>query len=481
MARKEAHRQDGVPKRRRYKAEADLGKIVGDVQAIHAQLRLGPYFPSWRRIYRAGYENLGWAMRKIGYHKLAEACGMPSDPDYYSDSENLYAEIDRLFLSPQWETVREDDFRYFEPVQPNYEELHQYPELFEGVLRAGGITAIFPLRDSFRSLSPSYYLDDGNLKVELEIWMRRLRTKLMPTYSEIEPLHEGIPAAYLVRGGYLKTAQELGLQPKKRYLREPRNLYFELSLIEIARARSEGGEVLENGLPDCYFDMMVTEEEIRAFRRTDLHHAVEAMGGYFHAAQAMGCWLYARFWEANPSLKIEMSRTARQLNHARDLPTADELRELGRVDLVRAIVYNGGVRRTAKMCGLQLQKSVKRNEKPLRAISAKFEPYPFRRLSTDHSEKIGNFNIRFEIPQDAKEGLGQVEEYGVWVFPAKDPTLTQGRVGWIRRRPGAEDLWLHRVEGEGRWSGMFKQDTQQAALSCLLTESWLTGGSVSED
>lgn len=471
MASRRHDPSDILPRRRRYDAKGDPGKIIADLKIVVEQRRMGPHLPTWERLYRAGYENLGWAVRKIAYHELAEACDIPPDPSYYSNPKNLYVEVSRLFLSPQWDDVTDDDIDGFEPQQPSYAELSSQPELYEAILRAGGITKLFPLDDRFQGLCPSYYQDDGNLQVELALLMRRLRTKLMPTYSQVESLNERIPDAYLFRGGYLKTAKRLGLQPNTRYIRDAKNLWYELSLVAMSHAIADGRRILENGLPDFYFNMMVTEEEIREFRRTDLHHAVLAMGGYFHATKAINCWLFARFWEDNPGFAGEMRSVAKRLGHSTLMPTKDELRELGRIDLVRGIVYNGGVRRAAKMCGLRLQRSVRRTEKPLVSTKTGFEPYPHRRLSTAEPEAVGDLRIRYEVPADAKSGPGQVEEFGVWVFTADDPRKTLGRFGWIRRRPGSNDHWMYRLEGQSRWSGGINDRSEADAIRDLLQEA----------
>lgn len=187
--------------------------------------------------------------------------------------------------------------------------------------------------------------------------------------------------------------------------------------------------------------------------------------------------LHATFWKGNISLKEEMKRIASRLGRPMLLPTADELEEIDRKDLAMAIKHNGGIRKTAEMCGLRLPRASKRSEAPLRHVTeAKgFSPYPARRFEPKLRRHVQNWLIRFEVASDAKTGKGRVEEYGVWVANPETEALL-GRFGWVRRRPGESDLWMHRLEGEAHWDGSFKDHSLEQALETVLNRCELGHG-----
>jgi len=459
-----------VPKRRRYEPEKDPGKVVADVKTVFSALRRQSYLPDSHEFWRLGYERLSMAMSHIGYREMAEASGIPPEPGYLESSTHINDEIYRLFISPQWD-VPDDE----EPAikLPDYSQIQkEHPDVFEALMRHGGMAAIFPPDSHFYPVDPEYYASDENLKIEMEMWMRRFRSKLMPTFSKLEKENELIRDALLLRGGYLETAERLQLPASQTYLRDPRNLWLELHLVLIHQARRNREPAKGPDFPDIYVDRMLDENEIREARRPDLHRAINALGGYFAAAKAMDLWIPARFWEGNPSLKGEMRNAAIRLNHPGVLPTSDELEEIGRKDLAKSIQQNGGYRKTGSLCGLKLLKATRKSEVPIPAKRAcGFLPYPFRRFKPE-TLKLEGWSVSLELPATARTGVGQVEEYGVWLSPLQSELpVTTGRIGWVHRRPGYKDLWLFRPEGDSRWRGVFQELDIESAIGVLIAET----------
>jgi hypothetical protein len=457
MARRPVAVSDPIPKRRRYDLKKGSKQVADDLVTL-CQAKTCAELPDRDDLKRWGFENLASAMFDLGYHRLASETGIPPDPFFFNSKWHLWDEIYRVCISPQWEAADDDD-NQFQAKIPDYSVLREHPEILAGLVKVGGMMEVFPPDKSWYGVSHGYYANDDNLKSEIGIRMRSLRTKMMPTMSQLVDKSNLFEEAILAREGYLATAARLGLPANPSYLRDPKNLWLELYLVEIARAKRQKERMLESGIPDCYLSHMPTEREIRAIKRPDLHKAVEAMGGYFKAAEAMDLWLPARFWEGNPCLVPELRRIAAALKRPGVMPTRDQLIECGRKDLAKAIEQNGGYRKTAQLSRLRPAKALRRTEIPLAVWKDNPAlPYPQRRFLPVEC-KSGQWTIGLEVPMKTTSAT---EEYGVWLLtdrPAKGMTL--GRVGWIRRRPGKESWW-HRSEGESHWKGGQSQTMQEA-------------------
>ena len=465
---------DALPKRRRYDVETCPEKVIGDLKVLCSTGRFRSVFPTYEQLYRDGYENLAWAMRKIGYHASAEACGIQPDPHYWSSAGIVEIEIERVFLRPQW--VGHENDVDFEEVLPTYSQLATHDEISQAVRRLGGMYAIYPERRWGEHITPKYYFDESNLRAEVELQMSKLRVKTLPTYEQLEHKCRVLVDVYLIQGGYLKLANRLDIKPVAKHLKRDRNLYFELCLPMVAEDRRDGAKIDEGEYDNIKLYYMPSEQELRSIRRTDLHHEVESRGGYYRVSKLFDIWLYGHFWKGNTSLAAEMRRVAYSLGRPKVLPTKDELIEIGRDDLVAATSQNGGYNKVAELCGLQKAKAVRQSEAPLRRTGCdpSFAPYPTRRFDPKLQVKLDGYLIRFEVSTSSRTGRGLVEEYGVWVCPADRPTSTLGRFGWVRRRPGHGGLWMHRLEGESHWDGNLKELGLTDAIKEVLCKSGLT-------
>lgn len=424
------------------------------------------------------YFNLRWALRRRGYLRACEEAGLPIQPDYYGRERNLEDEIERLFWTryprdlesgedeerdkADSDDVADDDDESVEPPIPSYAELAAHPEMYAGLRRVGGICQVFsPKRTYGRKVDLEYFDDLENLRVEVEIWSKRLRTKNLPTYVQLKDRHELLSDAYLARGGYTATATLLGIPAQVGYLKDVTNLEWEMRVLDWEPG--EGDE--ETGwiaLPDLPYGAMPTEKELRKAKRLDLHKAIEDHhGGYFHAAKAVGRWLRAGYWEENPSLKREMKRAAYLSGHPKILPDRDELIELDRKDLARAISALGGYRKVAELVGLQPKKPTRRNERALGKTGGKdgFLPYPFRRFDPKMEVNAGGVRFCLEVVTDVAKG--DPEEFGVWLMQGE---ATMGRIGRIRRKLRVQDEWLYRAEGESSWRGQFDSLSREKAV-----------------
>lgn len=454
-----------LSKRRRYQDKSggyDLEKVVTDLRH-YLQLRRGiSYLPTPTELIRADYWNLGWALRKLGYFSVATSMELPTQPDYYERTENIIEEIAREFTDAQWKG-REND-PDFEPIFPSFAQLRTSAQIFAGIAHFGGLTGLYQ-EGRYGSYPPDYFTDIENLRTETEILMRRSRSKALPTYAQLLDQRKVLAYAYLFHGGYPATADKLGVPALASYLKDPINLKWELQTLEIRDALKSGERILPNGLPDCWMSYIPTEDDLRRAGRSDLHRAIlEHHGGYFYATPKLEFWFPSRFWEDNPSLKREMKLLAKRLKHPKLMPTKDELNELDRPDLAKAIDQNGGYRKTAAICGLAVQKPTRSKERPLKSGAKLFVPYPFRRFDPKLSATIDGLQLSFEVPTETKAGAPA--EYGVWITTA---TATLGRVGWIRGKKNGDGTWLYRQEGESTWRGTFSELDWTSALSELLS------------
>ncbi|WP_025225614.1 hypothetical protein [Fimbriimonas ginsengisoli] len=437
-----------------------------------------PYLPPPSEI-QYEYWNLRWALRKRGYLVAVSETGLPAQPDYYDQPQNLEDEIERLFMSAEGaepteeETQAEEqgspddgaDEEDKEPPIPSYADLASHQELYNGLLRVGGICSVFPPTRTYgRKVELSYFDSLDNLRVEAEIWAKRLRIKYLPTFAQLQDKHRLLAEAFLARGGYAATAALLELPIQVAYLKEPTNMEWELKVLdwEPDEADADAGWI---GLPDLPYGAMPTERELRKAKRPDLHKAIENHhGGYYHAAKATHRWLRAGYWVDNPSLKREMKRLAYLNGHPKILPDRDELVELERHDLARAVTALGGLRKTAELVGLQPKKPTRRNERTLGKVGKKdpFLPYPFRRFDPKMEVKVGGVRFCLEVVTDiAKE---DPEELGVWAMQGE---ATLGRIGRIRRKLRPQGEWLYRAEGESAWRGRFDSLSRQESVNRL--------------
>jgi len=467
--KKPAPKPEPLSKRRRYETksgEPDLEKIIADLKVYIAMHRYVQHLPTPRELIRDDYWNLGWAMRKLSYMEVVAASGLPPQPNYFQREENLPWEIDRVFMDPQ--NVGHENDEDFETVFPSLEQLKAHAEIYAGVVAVGGLGEMYPPDRQYSPLPGEYFNDLSNLKAEIGIVMKRLRGKMLPTYKQLGEDRRRLIDAYLFHGGYPSTAAKLEMPFNSKYLDEPENLKWELQIVDIHQARKDGDRILPNGLPDCWLSYVPTEKEIKAASRPDLHKAIiDKYGGYFHVAEALGFWHYSKFWQDNPSLRREMKNVARYiLKRPKLMPTKEDLAEIGRPDLAKAIDHNGGYRKAAEFCGLEPQKPSRSVERALPSAKGGFVPYPFRRIDPKLKTKVDGVELAFEVPTDL--GKDSPTEYGIWILTGNS---TSGRIGRIRLKLRHADEWLFRLEGESSWRGQFDEYRKTPVLQKLLKES----------
>ncbi|KAL4458291.1 hypothetical protein ABPG75_013156 [Micractinium tetrahymenae] len=225
--------------------------------------------------------------------------------------------------------------------------------------------------------------------------LSRMGLRTMPTSAQLAAAgRRDLIAAVKRAGGFLEVAQALGLRSQRKpagYWEDESNLDEELTLFVAAHwtqftdpesrqpywynqithkvsweepllpqridIDEQGGYILTEAEEDR---VMPSRSSLFAAGRYDLHHAILLHGGYTTASELLGrqpAWPPYRHLQSLPALRHELKEFIKEtgLPFAR-LPTASQLVDAGRGDLLQAIVHRGGFAATAAALGWGTQR-----------------------------------------------------------------------------------------------------------------------------
>lgn len=160
---------------------------------------------------------------------------------------------------------------------------------------------------------------------------------VMPTANELIKLGRGDIQKAISKhhGGFQSVAERLGLTYHKKrggYWHDFENVRRELFAF-----------IKQHGVPG----RMPTKAELEAHQMGSLCMAIDLHGGFPAVAKNLKLVLsYNRkprgYWKDSGNLKAEIATVAEQLGNPNVLPTHEELKQIGRTDLINAIASNGG-------------------------------------------------------------------------------------------------------------------------------------------
>lgn len=202
-----------------------------------------------------------------------------------------------------------------------------------------------------------YWQNFDNLKHELlRLNEARGQIGMMPTTIELSQLDRGDIQKAISKhhGGFQAVAERLGLAYRKKrtgFWRDFEHLKNELFAF-----------IREQGTPG----IMPTKSELEAANRSALCLAVDQHGGFPCVAKQLKLRLaYDRkprgYWKNPENLRAAIAEVNQALEHPGTLPTHEELKQLGRTDLISAIADNGGWPSVAKRLGLEYSKPLPPN------------------------------------------------------------------------------------------------------------------------
>lgn len=204
-----------------------------------------------------------------------------------------------------------------------------------------------PVLSTKRKLA-GYWKNFDNLKKELlQLNEARGQMGIMPTAEELRQLDRGDiqKAISKYHGGFQTVAERLGLDYRKKragYWHDFENLKAELFTF-----------IRDHGTPG----VMPTKAELEAAQQRILSWAIDYHGGFPAVARQLKLKLsYDRkprgYWKRIDNLKAAIQEVSQALGHPETLPTHEELKMLGRTDLINAIATNGGWPSVARKLGL---------------------------------------------------------------------------------------------------------------------------------
>lgn len=193
-----------------------------------------------------------------------------------------------------------------------------------------------------------YWQNFDILKSELlQLNEARGQIGMMPTAVELKQLDRGDVAKAISRhhGGFQTVAEQLGFTYRKKragYWHDFENVKDALFAF-----------IHEHGIPG----FMPTKTELEAAQQGSLCMAVERHGGFPVVAKQLKLKLtYDRkprgYWKQLDNLRQAINEVSQELGHPGIFPTHEELKQLGRTDLINAIANNGGWSSVAKRLGL---------------------------------------------------------------------------------------------------------------------------------
>lgn len=203
------------------------------------------------------------------------------------------------------------------------------------------------LRETHERKPSGYWKSFDNLKREL-IVLNEKRGKIgaMPTATELKQMdrQDILRAICKHHGGFQAVAEKLKLSFCKRspkYWHDFSNVEHDLLTF-----------VEHKGTPG----VMPTKEELTQAEENSLAAAIASHGGFPKVARQLKLKLsYARkprgYWKNIDNLKAEIGSVAEQLDNPGVVPTYEELKQVGRPDLISAIADNGGWPAVARKLG----------------------------------------------------------------------------------------------------------------------------------
>lgn len=194
------------------------------------------------------------------------------------------------------------------------------------------------LREGHERKPTGYWKDFGNLRREIILLnVRRGKIGVMPTATELKQIdrQDILRAICKYYGGFQVVAEKLKLNFGKKssgYWHDFSNLEHEL-LTFIEHQGTHG--------------VIPTKEDLTQAGESSLTAAIDLHGGFPTVAQKLKLKLsYVRkprgYWKNLDNLKAEIDSVAEQIGNPGVLPTYDELKRIGRTDLISAIADNGG-------------------------------------------------------------------------------------------------------------------------------------------
>lgn len=277
----------------------------------------------------------------------------------------------------------------------------------------------------------------------------------MPTRKELEKAgRSDLVAAITACGGFLSVAQELGLRTRRRptgYWEDLNNLSTELDWFIAASWTIH----VEPDAQDEYFYNSVTEEiswekpdplsdlpsddeqrwmptrsKLFEAGRYDLHHAIVQRGGYREVKKVLNrktpirnCYSHLMEIEAlveelesfmyEEMLKLsELGMVGKNLGDTR-LPTAQQLLDAGRPDLLHAILHHGGAHKVANLMGTQTVRRRKGHWHKIDVVCAELDKF------VDAHEGIWG-KRRMPTHQELRDAKRHDLRYGVQLYGSRN-------------------------------------------------------------
>lgn len=199
---------------------------------------------------------------------------------------------------------------------------------------------------------PGYWNNFEVIKNEiLRLNQDRGQMGVMPTANELIELGRGDiqKAVSKYHGGFQSIAERIGLTYRKKrggYWHDFENVKRELFAF-----------IRQHGVPG----RMPTKTELEAHQMGSLCMAINLHEGFPAVAKKLKLALsYDRkprgYWKDLGNLKAELTRVAEHLGNPNVLPAHEELKQIGRTDLINAIADNGGWTSVARKIGFSYSK-----------------------------------------------------------------------------------------------------------------------------
>jgi len=180
---------------------------------------------------------------------------------------------------------------------------------------------------------------------------------VMPTSTEVRQAgNKDLDQAIHTLGGYAVAAAQFGLS--MRHTRKPDHYWNDFSHLE--------REILDFIQLHGTLGIMPTQNELNQAGRGDLVGAIAHNGGVHIVADHAGLLLSFdkkphRYWQDFANVEHELLAFIEEHGTSGIMPTREELRKVGRHDLLGAITKHGGVFKVAERLHLQPSSTAKPN------------------------------------------------------------------------------------------------------------------------
>eukprot|EP00871_Galdieria_phlegrea_P002424 jgi/Galph1/3182/GphlegSOOS_G1833.1 len=189
----------------------------------------------------------------------------------------------------------------------------------------------------------------------------------MPSVTDIfrerrKDLHEAV----LRLGGYRQAAKVLGL---RRYRRSPKTMKrledFNVFTKKLKTFLKQRAQEMDSARAEWIEQIMPRMVDFREAGRTDLLEAIHYHGGQHAVAQKLGLQMHYQaacnqFLTDFKCLKQEIKRVLVEelgdVYPSNEMPTMNDFKNIGRMDLIAAIRIHGGMRKVANRIQLKLRK-----------------------------------------------------------------------------------------------------------------------------